>query len=162
MDGTTPPAGTTAPETPSGRARMASGIRWGLIDQFVQVVVRFGSTLVLARLLRPGDFGLLGLAAVVVELALVFSGLSLGAAIVQRSELTAGHVRTAFTASAVFGVVLAAGVAASSVPAATFFHAPRLRSILPALAVTFVLRGLELTPNDLLIRNLRFRSYYIS
>jgi O-antigen/teichoic acid export membrane protein len=141
---------------------MASGIRWGLIDQIVQVVVRFASTVVLARLLVPKDFGVIGLALVVVNLALVFSGLSLGAAIVQLKELRPAHVTTAFTASALFGGALAGGVAAASIPAAAFFHQPRLHTLLPAISVTFVLRGLELTPNDVLLRRTRFRSYYLS
>src|SRR4051794_15511889 len=93
------------------RAAVAGGVRWGVVDQFAQVVVRLATTVVLARLVVPDDFGLLGVALVVVNFAIVLSGLGLGPALVQRRELRTDHVVPAFTASAAFGVVLAALVA---------------------------------------------------
>jgi O-antigen/teichoic acid export membrane protein len=141
---------------------VTAGIRWGAIDQGVQVFVRLGTNVVLARLIAPRDFGVFGLAVIVVNLAMVLSGLGLGSALIQRRDLTERHVTTAFTTSAGFGVVLAIAVALASWPAATFFREDTLRQLLPVLAITFVFRGLELTPNDILIRDLRFRSYYLS
>jgi O-antigen/teichoic acid export membrane protein len=156
-----PTAGAAAP--PQGaRAAVGAGIRWGLIDQTVQVVVRLGTAVALARLIAPKEFGVFGLAVIVLNFGLVLSGLGLGSALVQRRDLTTQHVTTAFTTSAAFGVVLAGLMAASAIPASEFFNEPRLRTLLPVLGVTFVLRGLELTPNDMLTRAMRFRSYYIS
>src|SRR5436190_726307 len=153
---------TPGAEQFDGRAAVSHGVRWGMIDQAVQVVVRLGATVLLARLVAPEAFGLIGLALVVVNLALVLSGLGLGPALVQKRDLTPRHVRTAFTTSAVFGVVLGGLVSLSAVPAAAFFHAPQLHKLLPLLGTTFVFRGVELTPNDMLTRSLRFLSYYLS
>jgi O-antigen/teichoic acid export membrane protein len=158
-----PEEGGTASVAPAGaRAAVGAGIRWGLIDQTVQVVVRLGTSVALARLIAPKEFGVFGLAVVVLNFGLVLSGLGLGSALVQRRDLTRHHVTTAFTTSAAFGVVLAGFVALVSIPASGFFDEPRLRMLLPLLGLTFVLRGLELTPNDMLTRAMRFRSYYIS
>jgi O-antigen/teichoic acid export membrane protein len=77
-------------------------------------------------------------------------------------DLRDDHTRTAFTLSAIFGAMLAVVVAAVAVPASTFFGEPRLRSLLPVIGVTFLFRGVELTPNDMLIRAFRFRDYYLS
>lgn len=149
-------------EGAEGGAGVGAGIRWGVIDQGVQVVVRLGANIVLARLIAPRDFGVVGLAVVVVNFALVLSGLGLGSALIQRRDLTPRHVTTAFTTSAAFGFVLAAAVAGAAFPAAAFFHEESLRTLLPVLAITFVFRGFELIPNDILLRGLRFRSYYLS
>lgn len=160
-----PPGAASADEAaaPQGaRAAVGAGIRWGLIDQTAQVVVRLGTSIALARLIAPRDFGVFGFALVVLNFGLLLSGLGLGSALVQRRELTSKHVTTAFTASAVFGCVLAGVIAASSIPASSFFREPRLRTLLPLLGLTFVMRGFELTPNDMLTRSMRFRSYYIS
>src|SRR5207244_13399575 len=105
-----------------GRAASGHGVRWGIIGQIVQVVVRLGATVVLARLVAPTAFGVIGVALVVVNFALVLSGLGLGSALVQRRDLTAAHITTAFTASAGFGVVLGGLVALAALPAAAFFH----------------------------------------
>src|SRR5439155_420086 len=83
-------------------AAVSHGVRWGVIDQTVQVVVRLGATVVLARLVAPEAFGLIGLALVVVNFALVLSGLGLGPALVQKRDLTPHHVTTAFTTTAAF------------------------------------------------------------
>lgn len=64
--------------------------------------------------------------------------------------------------SAGFGVLLAVLTALSAFPAAAFFDQPALRSILPVLAVIFLFKGVELTPNDMLIREMRFRGYYLT
>lgn len=141
---------------------VSAGIRWGVIDQAIQVFARLAANVVLARILLPRDFGVVALAVVVVNLGLVLSGLGLGSALIQRRDLEDRHVTTAFTTSAVFGVVLALGVGASAWPAAAFFREEALLTLLPALGVTFVFRGLEVTPNDILMRQLRFRSYYLS
>ncbi len=163
VTGPTPPDSPSADEVPaSARASVGAGIRWGVIDQSVQIVVRLGTSIILARLIAPEEFGVFGLALVILNFALVLSGLGLGSALVQRRDLTDRHVTTAFTASALFGLVLAGGVALAGIPAAAFFREPRLRSLVALLATTFVLRGLELTPNDMLVRAMRFRSYYIS
>lgn len=68
----------------------------------------------------------------------------------------------AFTLSAGFGALLAVLTALSAFPAAAFFDQPALRSILPVLAVIFLFKGVELTPNDMLIREMRFRGYYLT
>ncbi|HSH60898.1 MAG TPA: lipopolysaccharide biosynthesis protein [Acidimicrobiales bacterium] len=144
------------------RGGVASGVRWGTLDRTVQTVLRLGTTVLLARLVAPEDFGLLAIALVVVNLAALISGLGLGPALVQRKDLRPEHVGVAFTLSAGFGVVLATMTALSAFPAAAFFDQPALRSVLPVLAVIFLFKGVELTPNDMLVRKMRFRGYYIT
>jgi len=68
----------------------------------------------------------------------------------------------ALTGSAILGLLLALVVAGASGPIATFFKEPRVRPILAVISITFVCRGLESTPNDMLRRSLRFREFVIS
>jgi len=144
------------------RGGVASGVRWGTFDRTVQTVLRMATTILLARLVAPEDFGLIAIALVVVNLAALISGLGLGPALVQRKDLRPEHVGVAFTLSAGFGVLLAALTALSAVPAAAFFDQPSLRRVLPVLAVIFLFKGVELTPNDMLVREMRFRAYYLT
>lgn len=156
----------TAPVEPSRgsglRGGVASGVRWGTFDRTVQTVLRMATTVLLARLVAPADFGLIAIALVVVNLASLLSGLGLGPALVQQTDLRREHVGVAFALSAGFGLFLSVVVALSSYPAAAFFDQPALRKVLPVLAVMFVCKGIELTPNDMLIREMRFRAYYLT
>ena len=137
-------------------------MRWGAIDQVSQVIVRFGATLVMARLLEPSDFGLFALAMVVGNLAGLIVGLGMSDALIQRRELRPGHVTTAFTISAASGVVLAALIAGGSRFLADVLGDRDVVPVLVVLSVMVVLEGIERTPNDMLVRSLVMREYYIS
>ena len=63
-------------------------------------------TLILARLLTPQDFGLVGMATVILGFLGLISDLGLSAALVQRKELTNAHKDAAFWSSLAMGVVL--------------------------------------------------------
>jgi O-antigen/teichoic acid export membrane protein len=144
------------------RADVASGLRWGAFDQVVQTVIRLAVALVLTRLIAPEDFGVMAIAVVVVNFCGVLTGFGLGDALVQRAEITAVHVRSAFTASAVVGVVLGAATALAASTIASFFDEPEARNVLIALSTLMIFQGLERTPNDMLARALRFRPFYLS
>jgi O-antigen/teichoic acid export membrane protein len=161
-DARDPDPETEAAERSRLRGGVASGVRWGTFDRTVQTVLRTATTVVLARHVSPQDFGLIAIALVVVNFAALLSGLGLGPALVQRSDLRREHVAVAFTLSAGFGVLLAVLTAASGVPAAAFFDERSLRTILPVLSLMFLFKGVELTPNDMLTRELRFRAYYLT
>src|ERR671914_506343 len=70
-----------------------------LVTGLGQLVV----TAALARMLSPKDYGLAGLATVYVGLATVFAQFGIGAALIQRAELTPRYVRAGFTASILLG-----------------------------------------------------------
>ena len=66
--------------------------------------------LVLARLLGPEAFGIVGAALIVIHIALVFSNLGISSAIVQRAELKERHLHTAFAVGLVSGALITLAV----------------------------------------------------
>jgi O-antigen/teichoic acid export membrane protein len=144
------------------RGRAASGVRWGGVDQTIQSGVRFLAMVGLAHFVSPHDFGLMGMVWIVVNLLAVVTGLGFSQALIQRRELRDEHIRVAFTASTVAGLALCGVAIASAWPAARIFDQPMLVPLLIAMSTTFLFGGIEQTPNDLLVRSLRFREYYLS
>jgi O-antigen/teichoic acid export membrane protein len=138
---------------------VAAGVRLTTLQQAFEQVVRLGFTIVLARFVVPADFGLMSMAFVVTYLAILVSDLGVGTALVQRRELRPAHVTTAFTLSTAFGVVLGLVVALASRPISAYFHEPRLAAVLVAVSITFVCKGLQGAPRDMLRRELRFVAY---
>lgn len=67
-----------------------------LCSQVVRLVLQMGSTVVLARLLRPDDFGLVAMVLVFTGFANSFKDLGLSTATVQRAEITHAQVSTLF------------------------------------------------------------------
>lgn len=153
---------TATTASSSLRRSVASGVRWGGLHQVAEAVIRLGTTVVLTHLLTPADFGVMGIATVVIGLTAVITGLGLGDALVQHRQIRPVHISSVFVASAGSGLVLAVAVIAAAPALAGFFNQDRLRDVLFVMSGTCLFRGLERTPNDMLIRELSFRRFYLS
>jgi lipopolysaccharide exporter len=143
-------------------ARVASGVRWNLVDQLVQQTMRIGISIALARLLLPHDFGIAALAFVVSDLAKVFGDIGIAPALVYVRELRPAHVRTALTTGLVTGIAATAVIAVGADSLAGFFRQAEVRPVLMTMSLTFVLKGLVAPVQSLWRRDLTFRPFVIS
>ena len=78
------------------RERSVSGAFFTLLTQWLKFVLHLGSLYVLARILTPGDFGLIGMVTAVTGLILHFKDMGLSAATVQRDKVSHDQVSTLF------------------------------------------------------------------
>lgn len=121
---------------------------------FVQVL----STIVLARLLHPEDFGLIAIVAAVTGFATVFVDLGTRDALAQREFVTEGEVSALFWITFGIGLALTLAMGAAAPLISRFFDEPRLESIALAMSVTFLLPALYFQPYALMRRALMFRT----
>jgi len=128
-----------------------------MVDAGAQQAMRLVVTVALTRLLAPEAFGLLAMALVFTQLASMLGDLGLGPALIQKADLQRKHVTTAFTVTAIVGVILAALFAGLSFPVAAFYEHEEVQPVLAALAVTYLLRGFVGVPRDLLRRAMDFK-----
>jgi O-antigen/teichoic acid export membrane protein len=147
----------TVVAAPELRSRVLRGLAWKGGSQVFLQVSRIVVALVLARLLAPHDYGIAGMVLVVSSLVLVFSDVALGAALVQRHELTEADRSTVFwTSLGVGALCTGAGVAVAG-PVARFYGEPSVAPLLAALSAGFVVNALATTQEALLVRELGFR-----
>ena len=142
-----------------GRGLKQTAARGGAItagSQVVTFVLNLGSTAVLARLLTPGDFGLIAMVTAVTGFVGLFKDMGLSAAVVQRAEVTHRQVSTLFWINLAMCGALAVVVAAASPLIAWFYGEPRLTWIAAALAIDFAVSGLLLQHQAILNRRMRF------
>lgn len=125
--------------------------------RFLAQGLRWGSTLLLARLLSPADYGLVGYATVYLGLAALVNELGLSAAIVQQRNLTREQIAKLGGVSALLGVAFFGVTLALAPLIAGFFREPRVEPIVAILAGTFILRGFQVLPRALMTRELEFR-----
>jgi PST family polysaccharide transporter len=126
--------------------------------QGAQFFLRMGSTVVLARLLTPQDYGLIAMVIAVTGFILMFKDMGLSMATVQKDEINHGQISTLFWINVLlsFGVML---VTAALAPVITWFYGePRLTWITLALAGAFIFGGLTVQHQALLRRQMRFGS----
>lgn len=103
----------------------------------------FVSTLVLARLLVPADFGIVAMASLVIALADVLFELGVHVALIREASPSKAHYDTAWTLRLLQGLLAAAVVVLAAPFAAGYFAEPRVAPVIQVMALSFVLAGLE-------------------
>src|ERR1700674_62844 len=134
-------------------------IRGGLAkicSQATSLVLRTGSMMVLARLLNPKDFGLVGMVTVFTGVLGLFRDFGLSSATVQRMDVTEEQVSTLFWINILVGVVLGLLLAGMAPVVAAFYHEPHLLWVTIILSSSFIFNGAGVQHLALLERQLRF------
>lgn len=119
--------------------------------------ISFATTLILARVLAPEDYGLMALAMVFVGLISFFNDVGLGAAIVQHPELDKRAINGCFAFSIALGALLTLICALASGPVATFYGRDVLAPMIAVLGINFLIGSFASIPNSMLRRAMRFR-----
>ena len=143
------------------KGRSVRGGVLSVIAQGAQVLLQSSSTVVLARLLTPTDFGLVAMVTAVTAIASGFADLGLTEATIQRKEITHNQVSTLFWINVAIGLLLTLVTAAMAPVLARFYHEPKLVGITLVVSLTFLLGGLRGQHNALLKRQMRFSSIAI-
>jgi O-antigen/teichoic acid export membrane protein len=123
--------------------RMASGAAWMVLARVVERALGVFSTLLLARLLVPADFGLVAVATSIIAVLELLTGFGFDLALIRDQRATRGHFDTAWTLNVLIGLTIGVLMLALAAPAAGFFGDERLTGILAALSVVPLLSGLE-------------------
>ena len=122
--------------------KIASGAAWMMLFRVTERFIGVISTLILARLLVPADFGLIAMAMSFVAILDLLWAFSFDAALIQQKNAQKSHFDSAWTLNAIVGVVMAAGLVAVSRPASIFYEDERLVPLICCLAIGEVFRGL--------------------
>ena len=140
------------------KGRSVRGGAVTMAAQGVRFVLGMGSTVVLARLLTPQDFGLIAMVTAVTGFVMMFKDMGLSMATVQRAEINHNQISTLFWINVVLSIGVMVVTAALAPVIAWFYGEPRLTWITLALAGAFIFGGLTVQHQALLRRNMRFGS----
>ncbi|HEV2454848.1 MAG TPA: lipopolysaccharide biosynthesis protein, partial [Verrucomicrobiae bacterium] len=138
--------------------RTVSGGFVTTVSQGIQFFLTLLSTIILARLLTPRDFGLVAMVSTLTGFLWIFRDAGLSIATVQRDGITHAQVSNLFWVNVVVSGMVGLLVAASAPLLAWFFHEPRLVPITIALSSVFLLTGLAVQHTALLSRQMRFKT----
>jgi PST family polysaccharide transporter len=127
-----------------------------LSAQAANFSVRLVSMMVLARMLGPKDFGLVGMVTAFTGVLGLFRDFGLSSAAVQRASVTDEQVSTLFWVNVIVGTLLGCISIALAPVIAAFYHEPRLLAVTMALAAGFVFNAAGVQHGALLQRQMRF------
>lgn len=142
--------------------RTAGAAWWTVLFQILHQGYGFLIIVVLARLLQPADFGLVGMATFFTGFLAMFENLGIGTALVQRKEIDEIDLDSAFWGLVAFGLVLFAASALAAPLVGRAFNEPRVPPLFTASAFGFVLSAAVAVPSAVLNRGLRFREIGIA
>ncbi len=123
------------------RQRAIRGTAWTIFSQWLTKPVQFIQTIILARLLNPSDFGLMGLLFVVVGTINVFVAPGMQSALIQRKEVDHNVLNTAWVVSILGSITKSVLVFVSAPYAAAFYNSPMLEQMLKLFALSYVIGG---------------------
>ena len=120
-----------------------------------EMFLRLASIVVLARLIAPAEFGLVGMVTALTAVGATFGQLGLSTATVQRREISHGQVSNLFWIGLGLGTLLAVVFCGLAAPIAAFYGEPRLVLVTLVLASTFVFASFSVQHEALLTRTMQ-------
>lgn len=136
--------------------RSARGAASTVVGQWARFVLQTLSTVVLARLVSPEQYGLVGMVLAIVGVGDALSNVGLSQATVQRKDITQAHVTLFFWLQLAAGAVLTALTMLGAGFLAGFYRHPELFPITVMLAPTFLLNAMSAQHQAVLSRQMRF------
>src|SRR5581483_3031542 len=127
-----------------------------ICSQGATFFLRVGSLMVMARLLEPRDFGLVGMVTAVIGVLNLFKDFGLSTASVQRTNVTEEQAATLFWINVAVGGALAMIAAAAAPVLATFYREPRLVPVTLVMASAFLFNAAGVQHSARLQREMRF------
>jgi O-antigen/teichoic acid export membrane protein len=139
-----------------GRSVRAGAIT--IVTQFGRFALNTGTTMVLARLLEPSDFGLVAMLFAIIMFFDAFRDMGLSAATIQRADINHDQVSTLFWLNVLFSAIVSGFIFAMAPVLAWFYGKPELVNIARVMAGMFLVGGLNAQHSALLTRQMRFRA----
>ncbi|MGH9182064.1 MAG: oligosaccharide flippase family protein, partial [Acidimicrobiales bacterium] len=144
-----------SPPDPSLGHKVRTGLRWSLLNLFVNKGLSIVSGVILARILAPEDFGVYAIAIGVVNILFGLNDLGLVIALIRWQEDLRDAARTAMTIATVSSGVIYLACFALAPAFADALGAPHVVGVLRVLALTVLIDGLVSVPHGLLVRSFR-------
>src|SRR5579863_10319891 len=139
-------------------------LRGGLLtggSQGAQFLLQSISTVVLARMLTPADYGLVAMVVAITGIGQAFADLGLSEATIQRPEINHDQISALFWINVGIGLALTLVTMGLAPVFAWFYREPRLKNIALVVSFTFLIGGLRVQHTALLKRQMRFVSLAI-
>ncbi len=133
-----------------------SSVRWTAGAKYFGEAVTFVTSMVVARVLQPDDYGLMGMAVVFVGLLGLWQSLGFNLAIVQRKECSEAFLHTVFFINLAMGIIFASLMGLGSPLIAAMCGDDRVGPLVAVLGIAFLFITPGMVPSAILTRDMSF------
>ena len=146
---------------PNLKSSAVNGAIWTGIEKFSRQAVQFIIGIVLARLLTPTDFGVIGMLTIFIAIAQTFTDSGLSSALIQKKDRTDTDCSTIFFFNLGVGILFYFLLFALAPLIAQFYNMPILKDVTRVVALSLIISGLTAVQNTRLTIHLRFKTQSI-
>ncbi|MFI3238967.1 MAG: lipopolysaccharide biosynthesis protein [Bacteroidales bacterium] len=133
------------------------GIFWSFCERFGVLFIQFVANIVLARLLTPDDYGVIGILLVFTTLSQVFIDAGFGAALIQKKNPSKEDYSTVFFINIIIAVLCYLVLFFSSDFISIYFEKPQLSILLQVIGIIVISDAFTTVQNNILIKTLNFK-----
>lgn len=126
-----------------------SGIKWNALGQFSTYAIHFVLGIVIARLLDPADYGVIGMLTIFMAIAQSFVNSGFGNALIRKTDRTEVDCSTVFYFNVAVAVLLYGALFFSAPAIAAFYNTPLLTDVVRVYSLTLVIGTLGIVPRAL-------------
>jgi O-antigen/teichoic acid export membrane protein len=138
------------------KSQAVSGVKWSGISMGAVTALQFVTLAVLARLLSPSDFGLMGMIMVVIGFARLFADMGISNAIIYRQDATREELSSLYWLNILAGIVVFFIVCGARPLITTFYHEPRVSNLIYLSSLIFLITPFGQQFQILLQKELKF------
>ena len=139
------------------KARAVHGVKWTGTSTAVVTLTKYARTIILARLLVPGDFGLMAMVTVVVGLGQAFSDMGISLSIIWKQDATEDQLSSVYWFNIFTGILVTVLVAAAAPLVVRFYREPRLYDMVLWLSPVFLITSIGVPFRMIMQKELLFR-----
>ncbi len=140
------------------KQRTFNGMKWGLLDNLANSGVTFLVGLILARMLSPIEFGILGIITIFINLSIVIIDGGFATALIRKPNADNNDYNTVFYANIIVSISLIILLYFTSGSIAAFFDQPLLEQVLPVMSLILLFNACSLIQKTILVKQLDFKS----
>lgn len=140
------------------KSKAVKGIFWNAFEYFTTLGSQFVISVILARLLMPSDFGLIGMLTVFIALSQIMVQSGMGTALVQKKNLTELDFSTVFIFNFIVSICLYFVLFIAAPFIADFYRTPQLAVLTRVLCLSIIIDSLSLVQNSKLQIILDFKT----
>lgn len=140
------------------KSKTIKGAGWSAADAFLAQGVSFIIGLVLARILSPEEYGLIGIVMIFVTVLNSVVDCGFSTAVIRKQDANDDDYNTMFYTNMLFSIILYACLSLSSPLIANFFEREELIQLVPAMGLTIIINALSLTQQTILTKRIDFKT----
>jgi len=139
------------------KQKTISGTIWSFIDSFANQGIQFIAGIILARILSPTEFGLIGMLAIFIALSQSFVDSGFTNALIRKQDCTQTDYSTVFYFNFVVGIIFYLILFFFARSISVFFNEPQLELLLQVLGLGLILNALGMIQRTILTKNINFK-----